>query len=112
MLAGISPYIKSLVRLCMSPKLCTHMYLYTHIYLYALYVLLQDSFLLLNSYIYLAFNYTLKVFKNGQLLASFFVFSIQLTLNVQLKFCRRLDMNRGPLESEATALPTEPLPIP
>ena len=37
-----------------------------------------------------------------------FVFSIQLTVNnVQYKFRRWLDSNRGPLVSEATALPTE-----
>ena len=36
-----------------------------------------------------------------------FVFSIQLTVNIQW-----LDSNRGPLESEATALPTEPPLLP
>ena len=40
-----------------------------------------------------------------------FVFSIQLTVNVQYIFCRRLDLNHRPLESEATSLPTEPQPL-
>ena len=40
-----------------------------------------------------------------------FVFSIQLTVDVQ-NFCLWLDSNRQPLESEATALPTEPPPLP
>ena len=43
----------------------------------------------------------------------YFVFSIQLTVHiVQYKFCRRLDSNHGPLVLEATALPTEPQPLP
>ena len=37
-----------------------------------------------------------------------FVFSIKLTVN----FCRWLDSNRRPLELEATALSTEPQPLP
>ena len=42
-----------------------------------------------------------------------FVFSIQLTtLNMQNKYLRPLDSNRGPLVSEATALPTDPKPQP
>ena len=38
--------------------------------------------------------------------------TIQLTVNnkCSIKICRCLDSNRGPLESEATALPTEPQP--
>ena len=32
--------------------------------------------------------------------------------NVQYKFCLRLDSNRRPVELEATALPTEPQPLP
>ena len=28
-----------------------------------------------------------------------------------INFCRKLDSNRGPLESETTALPTEPQPL-
>ena len=43
----------------------------------------------------------------------FCFFSVQLTVhNVQYKFCRWLDSNLGPLVSEATALPTEPQPLP
>ena len=42
----------------------------------------------------------------------FFFFSKQLTVNFQYKFCRSRDSNSGPLESEATALPTEPQPLP
>ena len=42
-----------------------------------------------------------------------FVFSIQLTVNnVQYNCCRRQDLNRGSLVSEATAQPTEPQPLP
>ena len=42
-----------------------------------------------------------------------FVFSIQLTVKiVQYQFCRWLDSNRGPLMLQATALPTEPQPLP
>ena len=43
-----------------------------------------------------------------------FVFSIQLTVNIQIlkiqNFCRWLDSNCGPLKLEVTALPTEPPP--
>ena len=52
----------------------------------------------------------------GSFPASFFfifVFSIQLTVKMfNLNFCRSRDSNRGPLDSEATALPTEPRPLP
>ena len=42
-----------------------------------------------------------------------FVFSIQLTVHIcQFKFCQWLDSNPGPLESDMTALPTEPHPLP
>ena len=42
-----------------------------------------------------------------------FVFSmVQSTINVQYKFRRWRDLNCGPLVSEATALPTEPQPLP
>ena len=60
-------------------------------------------------------------FKNGLFPASFsFLFSsfqyntIHLTVNnnCSTKICRCLDSNRGPLVSEATALPTEPQPLP
>ena len=61
-------------------------------------------------------NATIRYSKNGLFPASFFfifVFSIQLTvINVQYKFCGWLDSNRIPLVSEATALPTEPQPLP
>ena len=40
-----------------------------------------------------------------------FVFSIQLTVS-KYKICQWLDSNRGPLVLEATALPTEPQPLP
>ena len=56
-----------------------------------------------------------KLFLTGPFPASFsfFVFSIQLTVNnVQYKFCGWQNLNRGPLMSEATALPTEPQPLP
>ena len=52
--------------------------------------------------------------KNGPFTARFFLLfssfqiSIQLTVNVQYKFCRLLDSNH---ESEVTALPTEPQPL-
>ena len=42
-----------------------------------------------------------------------FAFLIQLTVNnVQYNCCRRQDLNRGSLVSEATAQPTEPQPLP
>ena len=41
----------------------------------------------------------------------FLFFSLQLTVNVQYKICQWLASNRGPLESEATAPPTEPQPL-
>ena len=41
-----------------------------------------------------------------------FIFSKQLTVNVQYIFCRWLDPNCGPLILEVTALPTEPQPLP
>ena len=56
------------------------------------------------------------VFINGLFSASFslflsFQYSWQET-NIQYKFCRWLDLTRGPLVSEATAVPTEPQPLP
>ena len=42
-----------------------------------------------------------------------FVFSIQLIINkCSIKFCQWLESNRGPLVSKASALPTEPQPLP
>ena len=44
-----------------------------------------------------------------------FVFSKQLVIAKQMfyiKMCQRLDLNCGPLVSGATALPTEPQPLP
>ena len=39
--------------------------------------------------------------------------TLQLTVTkCSLKICQCLDSNRGPLVSEATALPTEPQPLP
>ena len=40
--------------------------------------------------------------------------TIQLTVNnkCSVKICRCLDLNRGPLVLEDTALPTEPQPLP
>ena len=32
--------------------------------------------------------------------------------NIYINFCQLLDSNRGPLVLEATALPTEPQPLP
>ena len=40
-----------------------------------------------------------------------FVFSIH-KCSIQINFCRRLNSNRTPLVMEATALPTEPQPLP
>ena len=53
----------------------------------------------------------LKKLANHSLFFFSFVFLIQLTVNVQHKFCRLLDLNFGPLESEVTALNTEPQPL-
>ena len=52
--------------------------------------------------------------KNGPFTASFslfpsFQYSLQWIFNIN--FCRWLDSSHGPLESEATALPTEPPPL-
>ena len=41
-----------------------------------------------------------------------FEFSIQMAANVQHKIRRWLDSNHAPLDSEATAIPTEPQPLP
>ena len=58
-------------------------------------------------------------FKNGLYLAFFSLFlSFQYTVdrkkmfNININFCRWLDLNRGPLVLEATTLPTEPQPLP
>ena len=56
-------------------------------------------------------TYPINTFSFGTFPASFFfifIFPIQLTVNVLYKFCQWLDSNCGPMESEATALPTEP----
>ena len=50
--------------------------------------------------------------KDGPLLASFSLFSSFLLYSWLIKLCRCLDSNRGSLVSEATALPTEPQPLP
>ena len=45
----------------------------------------------------------------------FRLFNTQLTVykcSILINFCQWLDSNRGPLVSEATALPTEPQPLP
>ena len=41
-----------------------------------------------------------------------FVFSKQLTVNVQYNFLPMIGFKQGSLESEATALPIEPQPLP
>ena len=51
-------------------------------------------------------NYFLKYSIPGL----FFFFMSFKQLRVNVKLCPRLDSNRGPLESEVTTLPTEPLP--
>ena len=60
--------------------------------------------------------YYLDVFyiKNGPFPGLFYLYIrlLQLTVNVKYKFCQRLDSKCGPLVSEATALPTEPKPLP
>ena len=43
-------------------------------------------------------NYVCIILSNSGLFFVIFVFSIQLTINVQCKFCQCLDLNRGPLE--------------
>ena len=55
-------------------------------------------------------RFFLKKWANPGVFFFIFVFSIQ--KNVQFKFLRWLDSNSGPLELEATALPTEPHPLP
>ena len=51
-----------------------------------------------------------KKWPNPCFFFSIFVFSTQLTVNVQYNFCQWLDSNHRPLELEVTTLPTEPLP--
>ena len=55
-----------------------------------------------------------KVFLNGPFIASFsFIFVFFNTKNkCSIKICRCLDSNCRPLVTEATALPTEPQPLP
>ena len=62
---------------------------------------------------------TLVFLKNGPFPSSFSLFlSFQYTVdskqifNKYIYFCQWLDSNRGPLVLEATALPTEPQPLP
>ena len=65
-------------------------------------------------------SWSLKFFlKNGPYLASFSLFlSFQNSVyskqmfNININFCQWLDLYRGHLVSEATALPTEPQPLP
>ena len=54
------------------------------------------------------------IFLNGPIPASFIfrLFNTVTRKNVQYKFCRWLDSYYGPLDSEATALPTESQPLP
>ena len=54
--------------------------------------------------------YGFIVFLNGAFLASFFLFLS--FLNYTIDRCRGWDLNRGSLVLEATALPTEPQPLP
>ena len=60
----------------------------------------------------LMFKILLLLWNLQAYLISSFVFSLQLSVNVQHKFCRWLDPNRGLLELEATALPTQSQPLP
>ena len=55
---------------------------------------------------------TLKMGHFRPLFFFIFFFSIQLTVNAHYKVCWWLDLNHGPLDSEETALPTEPQPLP
>ena len=53
--------------------------------------------------------------KNGPFSASFLYFCLFNTADINMfniNFCRWLDLNCRPLELEATALPTEPQPLP
>ena len=60
--------------------------------------------------ILLTYGQSIYFFKlaNSGLFFFIFVFSIQLTVNVQYNFCQLMDSNFRPQESEATALVTEP----
>ena len=55
-----------------------------------------------------------NIIKNGPYPASFLYFCLFNTqlFNINVKPCRWLDLNCGPLVSEATALPTDPQPLP
>ena len=57
----------------------------------------------------------LKMGHSRPLFLYFRLFNTQLTAHkcsILINFCRWLASNRGPLESKATALPTEPQPLP
>ena len=58
-------------------------------------------------------NYNWLLLKNWAFSGLFFLyFRLFNTVDSTYKFCRWLDSNRGPLVSEATALPTAPQPLP
>ena len=56
-------------------------------------------------------TYLLPTRYNSFLMDNSRPFFLLLSLKVQFKFCQWLDSNRGPLESEGTALSTEPQPL-
>ena len=59
------------------------------------------------------FDFVLKVGHSRSLFVYFRLFNtVASTQMFHIKVCRWLDSNRGPLVSEATALPTEPQPLP
>ena len=63
---------------------------------------------------YWCFCSSLKMGHSRPLFLYFHLFNPQLTGNkcsIYIIFCQWLDSNRGPLVSEATALPTEPQPL-
>ena len=60
----------------------------------------------------LASSFLTFFLKNGPFPASFLYFRLFNTVVIIIIFFRWLDSNRGPLESKATALPTEPQPLP
>ena len=75
----------------------------------------MDPANLLNKVKLINARFLTEILINGAFSSLFFfifVFLIQLTEYSKYKVCLWMDSNRGPLVSEATALPSEPQPLP